>query len=183
MSAGVTMELNRPATLGNLGNRVHAAHVATVIAEVRAPAERVFRVLKGVAEGHGGNFEWAEVLGRSGNRLLCDFWTEIPLPLGRHYRFATRETVELDPPLRIHYRHRSGPSRGLAETIAIRPIGASRSRVIYVAVYPARRRWWAQLFAYFAKPVAHLFMRIHFHELRQATEGRSPSSQRDRHQI
>jgi hypothetical protein len=171
MSADVTRELNRPAVLGKLGNRVHVVHVATVIAEVGAPAERVFRVLKGVAEGHGGNFEWAEVVGRLGNRLLCDFWTEIPLPLGRHYRFVTRETVELDPPLRIHYRHRSGPSRGLAETIAIRPIDASRSRVIYVAVYPARRLWWGQLFAFFAKPVAHLFMRIHFRELRQAAEG------------
>jgi hypothetical protein len=49
--------------------------------------------------------------------------------------------VELDPPLKIHYRHRSGPSRGLAETIEVKPIDASRSRVIYVAAYPSRHRW------------------------------------------
>jgi hypothetical protein len=163
-----TAELRRPATLGQLGDRVRSVHVATVLDEMPASAERVFRVLKGVAEGHGGNFEWAEVLARSGNRLLCDFWTEIPLPLGHRYLFPTRETVELDPPLRLHYRHRSGPSRGLAETMTIRPLDASRSRVIYVAAYPSRRRWWGQLFAIFAKPVAHLFMRIHFWELRRA---------------
>lgn len=170
MKGEATAELRRPATLRELGAGVRAVHVATVVAEMPAPAERVFRVLKGVAEGHGGSFEWAEVLARSGNRLLCDFWTEIPLPLGRQYRFPTRETVELDPPLRLHYRHRSGPSRGLAETITIRPVDASRSRVIYVAMYPSHRRWWGQLFAIFAKPVAHLFMRIHFRELRRAVE-------------
>lgn len=170
MKGKATAELRRPATLSQLDDRVHAIHVATVVDEIPGPAERVFRVLKGVAEGHGGQFEWAEVLARSGHRLLCDFWTEIPLPLGHSYRFPTRETVELDPPLKLHYRHRSGPSRGLAETITIRPMDASRSRVIYVAVYPARRHWWGQLFAILAKPVAHVFMRIHFRELRRAFE-------------
>jgi hypothetical protein len=174
MNEALAAQLRRPATLGQLADRVPAFHVATVVDEMPGPADRVFRVMKGVAEGHGGSFEWAEVLARSGNRLLCDFWTEIPLPFGQRYRFPTRETVELDPPHTLHYRHRSGISRGLAETIEIRPIDASRSRVIYVAVYPSRRHWWGRVFAILAKPVAHVFMRIHFSELRRAVE-RPPS--------
>jgi hypothetical protein len=177
MNEALAAQLRRPARLGQLVDWVHAFHVATVVDDMPGPAERVFRVLKGVAEGHGGSFEWAEVVARSGNRLLCDFWTEIPLPLGRRYLFPTRETVELDPPLRLHYRHRSGPSRGLAETIEIKPIDAYRSRVVYVAVYPSRRRWWGRAFAILAKPVAHVFMRIHFSELRRAVE-RPPSRAR-----
>jgi hypothetical protein len=172
MNDDLAAQLCRPARLDQLADRIPAFHVATVVAEMPGPAERVYRVLKGVAEGHGGSFEWAEVLARSGNRLLCDFWTEIPLPLGRSYLFPTRETVELDPPLTIHYRHRSGPSRGLAETIEISPIDESRCRVTYVAVYPSRRRWWGRVFAIFAKPVAHVFMRIHFDELRRSVERR-----------
>jgi hypothetical protein len=162
--------LRRPTTLDSLPPQAHRFHVATLSIEVASSPERVIRVLKGVAEGHGGDFEWAEVLARSGDRLVCDFWTEIKLPLGLRYRFPTRETVELDPPSRLHYRHRSGPSRGLAETITVVGRGPGRAHVTYVATYPSTRRWWGQLFAVTAKPVAHIFMQIHFAELRRSVE-------------
>lgn len=149
---------------------MHVVHVATVSATFRAGPDRIYRVLKGVAEGHGGDLEWAEVIDRQGDRLLCDFWTEIGFARGRSVRFRTRETVELDPPFMLHYRHRSGPSRGLAETISI--TGASRgpARVTYRAVYASPWRSFSLLFAFFAKPVAHVFMRAHYHELRRSVE-------------
>jgi hypothetical protein len=169
LSGNVPTELRRPVTVESIERRAYVAHVATVVDEMPASADRIFRVLKGVAEGHGGKFEWAEVVARTDNRLLCDFWTEIALPFGHRVRFPTRESVELDPPHRLHYRHRSGPSRGVAETITIVPLGRDRSRVVYRALYPSRRRWWALTFAFVAKPIAHIFMRIHFAELRAAS--------------
>jgi hypothetical protein len=149
---------------------MHVSHVATIGATFRAPPDRIYRVLQGVAEGHGGELEWAEVVERSGDLMLCDFWTELKLPFGRRVRFRTRETVELDPPSALHYRHRSGPSLGLAETMVIRPVTAGRTRVTYRAVYPSRRRWFGRLFSIFGRPVAHVFMHAHFRELRRSVE-------------
>jgi hypothetical protein len=161
---------------------MHVIHVAIVHATFQAPPDRIYRVLKGVAEGHGGELEWAEVVERSADTLLCDFWTELKLPFGRRIRFRTQETVELDPPSALHYRHRSGPSRGLAETLTIRAVTPDTTRVIYRAVIPSPWRWFGRLFALFGKPVAHIFMYAHFEELRRSVErpglsrGGSPTS-------
>lgn len=149
---------------------MHVVHVATIHNTFHAPPDRIYRVLKGVAEGHGGELEWADVVERSGDLLLCDFWTELKLPIGRRIRFRTQETVELDPPSALHYRHRSGPSRGLAETLTIRAITPHETRVIYRAVFPSHLRWFGRLFALFGKPVAHIFMYAHFRELRRSVE-------------
>jgi hypothetical protein len=162
----------RPTRTDGLRGRMHLAPVAVVRVTVRAQPGTVYRALKANAEGRGGRLEWAEVLERSGNELSCDFWTEIRLSRRLRIRFRTRESVELDPPLRVHYRHRSGPSRGLAETIEIQPIGGDASRVVYRATYPSPWRWWALLFTAVAKPVAHVFMRVHFRELRRVVERR-----------
>jgi hypothetical protein len=167
---GVAAELRRPVRVDFPRGRIHVVHVATLADEMQAAPDRIYRVLKGVAEGHGGTFEWAEVIGRDNNLLVCKFWTEMRLPRGLRFRFPTRESVELDPPLAVHYRHRSGPSRGIAETITIDPIDGTRSRVTYRAIYPSASRAWAWTFALVAKPVAHVFMRIHFDELRRSVE-------------
>ncbi len=165
----------RSARLGPAVRRsLHVVHVATVTATFRASPDRIFRVLKGVAEGHGGELEWAEVVDRSGSLLLCDFWTKLDLPFGRSFLFSTREMVELDPPAALHYRHLSGPSRGLAESMVIQRISPGTTKVTYRAVFPSPWRWFGYLFALLAKPVAHVFMQAHFRELRRSVE-RAPA--------
>jgi len=171
MSRPATVRSLRPARLdATTMAPMHIVHVATVTDTFRSSPDRIYRVLKGVAEGHGGELEWAEVIDRTGDRLLCDFWTEIGLARGRSIRFRTRETVELDPPFQLHYRHRSGPSRGLAETISIGAASSGHARVTYRAFYASPWRSFSLLFAFFAKPIAHLFMRAHYRELRRSVE-------------
>ncbi len=165
--------IRRPTRVDTVRDRMHVVPVATVSISVGARADAIHRALRANAEGQGGELEWAEVLERSGDLLVCDFWTELPLPGRLVIRFPTRESVELDPPHAVHYRHRGGPSRGLAETISIEPLGAGDvSRVVYRAVYPSPWRSWAALFALIARPVAVLFMRAHFNELRRTVERR-----------
>ncbi len=174
MSAhGDRSDLARPVRAYALDGRLNLFHIATISAPMAGSRARVYSTLKGVAEGKGGKFEWAEVVARSDRRLLCDFWTQIDVPLVPTIRFRTRESVELDPPDTLHYRHRSGPSRGVAETIVVEELSAGRSRVTYTAVYPSTRRVWGMLFAIVARPVTHLFMWIHFRELAHTMESKA----------
>lgn len=164
------LQLRRPVTVDRLRGRMHLFHLATVTELMPGTPEQAYRTLRGVAEGKGGELEWAEVLERDDARIVADWVTQLQLPLGLSIRFATRESVELDPPLTIHYRHRSGPSAGVAETITLRPLGPSATRIVYRAAYPSPWRTWGRLFTFLGKPVAHIFMRAHFRELRRTLE-------------
>lgn len=171
------LQLRRPVTVDSVRERLHVIHLATVSELMPGTPEQAYRTLRGVAEGRGGELEWAEVLERTDGRIVADFVTRIRLPFGRSVRFATRESVELDPPATLHYRHRSGVSAGVAETISLHPHGAAATRVAYRAVYVSPWRTWGRFFTFVGKPVAHLFMRAHFRELRR-TLGRKARARR-----
>ena len=150
--------------------------IGPIVAEVGAPAPLVYQMLGAIGQGAQRPGEHAEILERDGDRLVCDFWTAIPLPAGRRRLVRTREAVRLRPPDRVEYEHLDGPVRGLRESITIQPTGERRCRLIYRASYPGVGLLRKLGFRVLTGPAIRRAMEAHFAEVRERAELRATRS-------
>jgi len=133
-------------------------------------------MLGAIGQGAQRPGERAEILERDGDRLVCDFWTVVSLPLGRDRLVRTREAVRLRPPDRVEYEHLDGPVRGLREAITIEPIDDRRSRLVYRASYRSQGLVGSLGFRLVARRAIHRAMREHFGDIRERAEARAARS-------
>lgn len=113
--------------------------ITPVTRDVSAPAGLVYQLMSAIGQGPQAAHDGANVLSRDGNDLVCEFWTEIEVPVVGRRTLRTREAVRLLPPNALAFRHLDGPVRGLTERISVEAIDERRSRVVYEAVLPGTR--------------------------------------------
>lgn len=150
--------------------------VGPIDADVAAPAALLFQMLRAIGQGAQRPGERAEILGRDGDALVCDFWTIVSLPFGRTRSVRTRERVRLVPPARVEYVHLDGPVRGLRESITIEPIDDRRSRLVYRGTYAPRGRLAGHAFRSVSRGAIERAVRDHFADLRERAEARAARS-------
>ncbi len=151
-------------------------HTGPIEQEVAAPAALVYQMLSAIGQGTQRPGEGAEILERTGDRLVADFRTLVPLPFGRVRQVRTREAVWLCPPDRIEYEHLDGPVRGLRESIVVEVVAERRCRVVYRSSYRPGglgRRW---IFRLLARGSIERAMEQHFADLRTRAEARAARS-------
>lgn len=149
--------------------------IGPIEAEVHAPAPLVYQMLAAIGQGVSREGERAEILEASGDRLVCDFWTVVPLPVGGARLVRTREVVTLRPPDTVEYRHLDGPLRDLRETIVAREIDPGRTLLVYTGVYrppSVLHRLGFRL----ARGLVKRTMERHFADLRNRAEARAARS-------
>ena len=149
--------------------------VGPVSIEVDAPAALVYQMLCAIGQGSSRPGERVEVVSRDGDELVCEFWSLVPLPVGRARVAHTREAVRFVPPDTVAYRHLDGPVRGLEETITAHPVDERRTRLEYRAVHPGGG-WLARLRARLARPLIERVVRDHFADLKDRAEVRARRS-------
>lgn len=150
--------------------------VGPIWIEIAAPAALAYQMLSAIGQGAQRPGERAEVLERDGDRLICDFWTVVSLPLGRVRTVRTREAVRLCPPNRVEYEHLDGPVQGLRESITIESLADRRSRLVYRASYRPRGRLAELRFRLLARAAIEHAVEAHFADLRQRAEARAARS-------
>ncbi len=144
--------------------------------EVAAPSALVYQMLSAIGQGTQRPGEGAEILQRSGDRLVADFRTLVPLPFGRVRSVRTREAVWLRPPDRIEYEHLDGPVRGLRESIIVEVMAERRCRLAYRATYRPGGLWRRLVFHLVARASIERTMGQHFADLRTRAETRAARS-------
>ena len=150
--------------------------VGPIEVEIDAPPALVYQMLAAIGQGAQRAGERAEVVERSGDRLVADFWTRVALPLGRWRSVRTREAVLLVPPDRVEYEHLDGPIRGLRESIAVEPLGSRRARLVYAGRYQSRGAADALAFQLIAGPALERAVRDHVADLCGRAEARAARS-------
>jgi hypothetical protein len=151
--------------------RVGALGIGPLAAIVEAPAELLYDMLTSIGSRRP-NGERSTIIERRDDALLCDFWTLVPLPLGRGWLVRTREEVRLGAPGTILYRHVEGPLRDLREEISVAPLAPRRARLQYRATY--RPGTWLQRIGFaFLRPLLERTMAAHFADLRERAEARA----------
>lgn len=149
--------------------------INSVTHEVAAPAALVYELMSAIGQGPQAEHDGASVVSREGNDMLCEFWTEVGIPvLGRRV-VRTREAVRLAPPDAIAFRHLDGPVRGLTERIRVEPIDERRSRVTYDAVLP-RTGLLSKLRFSLTRSTIERAVAAHFADIAQRAEARAARS-------
>lgn len=150
--------------------------VGPVTVEIEAPAALVYQMLAAIGQGAQKDGERAEILQRAGDELVCDFWTHVSLPAGRHRLVRTRERVTLIPPDRIEYEHLDGPVRGLRESITVSTTSHGTTRLTYEGTYASSGVFDYLRALLLARPAIHRAMDAHFADVRQRAETRAKRS-------
>ena len=159
--------------------------IEPVIVEIEAPVGLVYQMLSTLGQGATRHGERVEVRSRDAGHVVADFWTRVPLPLGRATLVHTRESVELRPPARVDYRHLEGALRGLAECITAEPIAGQprHTRLAYKAELPevGLGRW--LLVRLVGQPILQRAIREHLADLKVRAEARARRSRVFAHDI
>ncbi len=150
--------------------------VGPISADVEAPAALIYQMLAAIGQGEQRPGEGAQILEQDGDELVCDFWTTVPIGLGRSRRVRTRESVRLIPPDRLDYEHLDGPVRGLRESIVVESLGSRRSRLVYRGTYPSPGRLAGFAFRAISRAAIERTMVDHFDDLRRRAEDRAKRS-------
>ncbi len=150
--------------------------VGPITIEIAAPPALVFQMLAAIGQGAQKDGERAEILEQRDGALICDFWTRVPLPVGRDRLVRTRERVCVRPPDRIDYEHLDGPVQGLQETIVVGAGATGGSILTYTGSYHPRGLADHLRATLFARPAFHRVMRAHFAEVRERAEARARRS-------
>lgn len=150
--------------------------VGPVSARIAAPPQLVYQMLSAIGQGDTADGERAEVIERSGDELVCDFWTTVSLPVGADRLVRTRERVRLRPPDTVEYEHLDGPVRGLRETITVFPDPDGGTRMTYVGSYEPHGILDHLRAILLARPVIGRVIRQHFDDVRQRAEARAARS-------
>jgi len=149
--------------------------ITPVTHEIEAPSALVYELMSAIGQGAQAEHDGATVLSRDGNDLVCEFRTEIGLPIVGRRVLRTREAVRLVPPDAIAFRHLNGPVRGLTERIRVEPIDARRSRVTYDAVLPGTG-WMDGLRFALARRSIKRAVAEHFADIAERAEARATRS-------
>ncbi|PZR64903.1 MAG: hypothetical protein DLM71_00955 [Chloroflexi bacterium] len=155
--------------------RSRASTVGPIESSVDAPAALVYEMLSSMGQPRRPNGEQSTILAREGNRLVCEFWTLVPMPIGGGRIVRTREEVRLLPPDRVQYRHLDGPLRDLREEIVVEPLAPRRTRLRYCATYRPKTLLHRLGFA-ILRPLVERTMVAHFTDLRGRAEARARRS-------
>lgn len=147
-----------------------------VTCPIQAPPALVFQMLSAIGQGGTPNGERSEILERTGDAMVCDFWTRVTLPGGVDRLVRTRERVTLLPPDTVGYEHLDGPVRGLRESITVAPGGHGGSLVTYRGSYQPRGLVDLLKAQVLVRPVMGRIMREHFASLRGRAEARAARS-------
>ncbi len=150
--------------------------VGPIEQEVAAQPALVYQMLSAIGQGTQRPGEGAEILERSGDQLVADFRTLVPLPFGRVRSVRTREEVQLRPPDRIDYEHLDGPVRGLRESITVEDIGDRRCRLAYRGSYRPHGLGRRLVFRLLSRGSIERTMEHHFADLRTRAEARAKRS-------
>jgi hypothetical protein len=150
--------------------------IGPVSTRIRAQPQLVYQMLSAIGQGDGRDGERAEVLQRSDDELVCDFWTSVSLPLMVDRLVRTRERVTLRPPDTVEYEHLDGPVRGLRETITVGPAPDGGTRMSYVGTYEPRGILDHLRARLLARPLIGRVIRQHFDDVRQRAEARAARS-------
>lgn len=150
--------------------------IGPVSARIGAPPQLVYQMLSAIGQGDGRDGERAEVLHRNGDELVCDFWTNVSLPVGEDRLVRTRERVTLRPPNTVEYEHLDGPVQGLRETITVVLDPDGGTRMTYVGSYEPRGMLDHLRASLLARPVMGRIIRQHFDDVRQRAEARAARS-------
>ena len=152
--------------------------IEPVMVEIEAPMGLVYQMLAALGQEPMRRGERVEVRSRDPGHVVADFWTRVPLPVGRAALVHTRESVELRPPDRVDYHHLEGALRGLAESITAEPIAGQpgHTRLAYRAELPEipLRRY--LLLRLVGQPILQRAMREHFADLKLRAEARARRS-------
>lgn len=149
--------------------------IGPVSALIAAPPGLVYQMLAAIGQGQDRNGERAEVLQRSGDQLVCDFWTTVRLPIVADRLVRTRERVTLRPPDTLEYEHLDGPVRGLKETITVVAHGGG-TRMTYAGSYEPRGVLDHLRVMLVGRPVIDRVIRQHFDDVRSLAEARAARS-------
>lgn len=149
-----------------------------VSVEIDAPVGLVYQMLAALGQGPMRRGERVEVRSRAAGHVVADFWTRVPLPLGRATLVHTRESVELHPPDRVDYHHLGGALRGLAESITAEPIARHpwHTRLVYRAELQGVGLGRCLLLRLVGQPVLRRAMQEHLADLKVRAEARARRS-------
>ncbi len=150
--------------------------VGPVSVRIAAPPQLVYQMMSAIGQGDGRDGERAELLDRNGDKLVCDFWTSVSLPVGADRLVRTRERVTLRPPDTVEFEHLDGPVRGLRETITVDHDPDGGTRMSYVGSYEPRGILDHLRASLLARPVIRQVIRQHFDDVRQRAEARAARS-------
>ncbi|MBA3235415.1 MAG: hypothetical protein H0T59_05405, partial [Chloroflexi bacterium] len=138
-------------------NRIELGPIAL---HVEAPPALVFQMLAAIGQGAQTNGERADIIKERDGELICDFWTNISLPVGRDRLVRTRERVNVRPPDRIDYEHLDGPVAGLRESIVVGPCGhGNGTTMTYTGGYHPAGVFDHVRAAFLARPIIERVMR------------------------
>lgn len=149
--------------------------VGPLDAVAEAPAGLVFEMLSAIGQAKQPNGERSTIIGRHGERLVCEFWTLVRLPIVGARLVRTREEVSIEPPATIRYQHLDGPLRDLRETITLEPLTPRRTLLRYQGAYEPRNllTW---LGVRLVRPLFERTMAEHFAELARRAKARADRS-------
>jgi hypothetical protein len=146
--------------------------------DIEAPPGLLYQMLSALGHGPIRPGERVEVRSREADRVVADFWTRVPLPLGRAAVVRTREEVIFHPPDRVEYCHLDGPLRRLAEQITAEAVLAHprHTRLVYQAEMPDAGLARYLLLRLVGQPLLRRTMRAHFGDLKLRAEARARRS-------
>jgi hypothetical protein len=147
-----------------------------ITARIAAPPPLVYQMLAAIGQVGAENGDRAEVLSRSRDELICDFWTTVSLPIGGDRLVRTRERVVLRPPDTVEYEHLDGPVRGLHETITVVADSDGHTLMTYAGSYAPRGFLDDLRVRLFGRPVIGRVIRDHFDDVRARAEARAARS-------
>lgn len=150
--------------------------IGPVSTRIAAPPPLVYQMLSAIGQGDARNGERAEVLRRTGDELVCDFWTTVSLPGGVDRLVRTRERVTLRPPDTVLYEHLDGPVRGLRETICVSPDPDGGTRMTYAGSFEPDGFLDHVRVRLLARPIIGRVIRQHFDDVRERAEARAARS-------
>lgn len=150
--------------------------IGPVVQPIQAPPALVYEMLAAIGQGGDADGERSEILERSGDAMVCDFWTRVTLPGGIDRLVRTRERVILHPPDAVEYVHLDGPVRGLRESITVAPDGGGASRVTYRGSYRPRGLVDRLKALVLVRPIMGRVLRDHFADLSARAEARASRS-------
>jgi hypothetical protein len=180
----LTANTAKQATVGDMddlkpqqgGRRDRTVTLGPVAHPIQAPPALVYQMLAAIGQRGTAGGERAEILERTGDMLICDFWTRVTLPGGIDRLVRTRERVILHPPDAVEYEHLDGPVSGLREQITVVPDGAGASLVTYRGAYRPQGLVDYLRALVLVRPVMGRVMREHFADLRDRAEARAARS-------